>query len=81
MRGRMRWFNEAREAGVIEAEDGANYTVEGEDFVLGKGPKGRCAGLVVDFVPGEDGRAQQVSFPEDDVPRRARSRRSSRASL
>lgn len=80
MRGTMRWFNEERGEGVIEAVDGTLYTVAADQFAGGH-PKGRCSGMIVEFQSAEGARAEQVVFPEEGDPRRARTRRPSRASI
>ena len=80
MRGTMLWFNEAKDSGFLATEDGARVAVDGQDFVDGVRPKGRCAGLPVVFeLAGVDGekRAQAVRLEDASAPRRARRRRGS----
>jgi len=77
MRGTMLWFNEARQSGVITAETGERFAVEGEDFAGRQPPRGRCRGTLVEFQVGEtpEGRkAEQVALVPDANPRRARRR-------
>jgi hypothetical protein len=69
----MRWFNELRGDGVIEADDGEPYTVLAADFV-GAPPVGRCAGLEVVFQPAEASQATEVTLLDQANPRRARLR-------
>ncbi len=76
--GDMLWFNNEKGHGFIETATGDRLRVEGPDFRNGP-PEGRCAGLAVTFRVAGDGeaaRAQDVAFPEDAPPRRARIRRS-----
>jgi cold shock CspA family protein len=76
--GDMLWFNNEKGHGFIETAAGDRLRVEASDFRNGP-PEGRCAGLSVTFHvvgDGESARAQDVAFPEDAPPRRARIRRS-----
>lgn len=76
--GDMLWFNNEKGHGFIETAAGDRLRVEAPDFRKGP-PEGRCAGLAVTFQIAGDGdsaRAQDVAFPEDAPPRRARIRRS-----
>lgn len=78
MRGSMLWFNEEKEYGFIEAEDGERVYVHRNGFVEGAAPVGRCAGRAVDFerVTNELGvSATGVSFVDDLNGPRARPRR------
>ncbi len=76
MRGTMLWFNEVKDHGFISTDTGERLYVPGTAFA--KRPEGRCAGATVAFDVIEDGeerKADQVSFVEEDAPRRARRRR------
>jgi hypothetical protein len=77
MKGELLWFNEARQDGLIEADDGARLPVFGHDFADGEVPVGRCAGTPVTFevqtVDGED-RATLVRTTLEAPVRRARMR-------
>jgi len=76
--GDMLWFNNEKGHGFIETATGDRLRVEGTDFRNGP-PEGRVAGMSVTFQvtgDGEAARAQDVAFPEDAPPRRARIRRS-----
>jgi hypothetical protein len=76
--GDMLWFNNEKGHGFIETEAGDRLRVEGPDFRNGP-PEGRVAGMPVTFHVAGDGdaaRAQDVVFPHDASPRRARIRRS-----
>jgi hypothetical protein len=77
MRGTMLWFNEMKDFGFIQTEEGERLSVLGTGFAEGKRPEGRCADAVVSFdvVVTEAGReAQNVVFVPDVAPRRARLR-------
>jgi cold shock CspA family protein len=74
----MLWFNNEKGHGFIETATGDRLRVEAPDFRNGP-PEGRCAGLAVTFRiegDGDSARAEDVAFPEDAPPRRARIRRS-----
>jgi cold shock CspA family protein len=76
--GDMLWFNNEKGHGFIETAGGDRLRVEGRDFRNGP-PEGRVAGMAVTFQvtgDGEAARAQDVVFPDDAAPRRARIRRS-----
>lgn len=80
MQGTMLWFNREKDAGFIDAETGERLPVQGEDFIGGARPEGRCRGSAVTFRLGEDsaGRhAEEVALVPEVAPRRAR-RRSAR---
>ena len=80
MRGTMLWFNEVKDIGFLTTEDGERVAVDGQEFVGGVRPQGRCAGLEVVFELAEsDGekRAQAVRIEDAEAPRRARRRRGS----
>lgn len=71
----MAWFNEAKGHGYIWTEAGERLFVSRQGFTGGNAPKGRCAGLVVEFKVGmsADGRQAMESFlVEEELPRRAR---------
>jgi cold shock CspA family protein len=73
----MLWFNEMKDFGFIQTEEGERLSVLGTGFAEGKRPEGRCADAVVSFdvVVTEAGReAQNVVFVPDVAPRRARLR-------
>ena len=77
MRGKMKWFNEEKDHGYIETEEGERLYITGSGFVDGKRLKGRCAGLEVEFqVVGENGSRQAVECApvEETAPHRARRR-------
>jgi cold shock CspA family protein len=76
--GDMLWFNSEKGHGFIETEAGDRLRVDGSDFRNGP-PVGRVAGMAVTFRvmgDGDSARAQDVVFPDDAAPRRARIRRS-----
>jgi cold shock CspA family protein len=82
MRGKMLWFNEAKDIGAICAEDGEHLSVQGAHFAPGAKPAGRCGGTVVDFRLVEDQterRAEQVTLVPETLQGRARQRRTPRA--
>ncbi len=77
LRGKMLWFNEEKNHGVITSEEAERLTVDGSAFE-DKPPQGRCSGLVVEFdlEEGDDGpRAARVRVVDEPVGRRARRRR------
>ena len=77
MRGTMLWFNETKQSGVITADTGERFAVEGEDFAGREPPRGRCRGTPVEFHVGEtpEGlKAERVTLVPDVIPRRARRR-------
>ena len=49
MRGKMAWFNEEKGHGYITTEAGERIYVSQDGFAEGNAPKGRCAGLPVEF--------------------------------
>jgi cold shock CspA family protein len=77
-RGKMLWFNEVKNYGVIATDDG-RLAVAGSAFE-DEPPQGPCSGLVVEFdlEAGDDGpRAERVRLvPEPVAAHRARRRRS-----
>ena len=81
MHGKMLWFNEVKDFGFIETEEGERLYVHRTAFV-GSAPVGRCAGLAVEFTivegDGETPRAAaEVTVPLESEHGRARHRRSS----
>jgi cold shock CspA family protein len=77
MRGTMLWFNEVKDFGFIQTEEGERLSVRGTGFADGKRPEGRCAEAVVSFdvIVTDSGReAQNVIFVPEVAPRRARLR-------
>jgi len=80
LKGTLLWFNEVNDIGVIVANDGAQVSVPGPEFVNGLRPQGRCRGTAVEFVLRELGglrTATDVNVLPDPNPRRARQRRPS----
>ena len=77
----MLWFNEDKDYGYIETDEGERLEITGVGFADGKRLRGRCAGVEVEFdVTERDGeRTATGCVPVEQVePRRAR-RHSSRA--
>jgi hypothetical protein len=77
MRGKMLWFNEVKDLGFIQTEEGERLSVLGPGFAGGTRPQGRCAEAVVSFEINEtngDRQAENVIFVQDASPRRARRR-------
>jgi cold shock CspA family protein len=77
MRGKMLWFNEAKDLGFILTEEGERLSVLGPAFAAGERPQGRCAHTVVSFAIDErDGgrQAANVTFVPEAPVRRARAR-------
>jgi cold shock CspA family protein len=82
MLGKMVFFNEVKDYGSIETEDGERLDVYRRGFHPGEAPVGRCRDLPVTFrvEEGENGReAVEVSIVQEQVHGRAR-RRTSRGS-
>jgi cold shock CspA family protein len=73
----MLWFNEEKDHGYIETDEGERLYVHGTGFEAGERPQGPCAGTIVEFAI-EDGddqrRAERVRVVPDIAPRRARRR-------
>ena len=42
MRGKMLWFNEKKDLGIIRTDEGERLSVLGPAFTGGKRPQGRC---------------------------------------
>jgi cold shock CspA family protein len=77
MRGTMVWFNEDKGHGYISTEAGERLFVSENGFLGGNVPKGRCAGLPVEFEVATSLRGRQAVgsvLVEEDAPRRARRR-------
>jgi cold shock CspA family protein len=77
MRGTMKWFNEEKDHGYIETEEGERLYIPGVGFAGGKRLKGRCAGLEVEFEVigvGDSRRASECALVEGTVPFRPRRR-------
>jgi cold shock CspA family protein len=77
MRGTMVWFNEEKGHGFISTETGERLYVAQNGFRDGNAPKGRCAGLPVEFeVATSFERREAVGsvLVEDPMPPRARRR-------
>lgn len=80
LKGRMLWFDEAKDHGFVLTDDGERLRVDRDGFVDGAAPVGRCARRPVNLSISErDGEriAVDVSLVPDDSPRRARRRSSS----
>ena len=77
MRGKMKWFNEEKDHGYIETEEGERLYIAGTGFADGKRLKGRCAGLEVEFEVigfGDSRQASECVCVEEVLPHRARRR-------
>ena len=75
-RGTMLWFNEVKDLGSLRTEDGVRIEVPGEAFSDGERPRGRCAGLEVQFQVLTD-EISGIAFVPVVPARRARMRRRS----
>ena len=76
-RGKMLWFNEEKNRGVIVADDGEQISVLRSGFV-GTAPEGTVGGIAVEFQIADDAdgrRAEAVRILPEVSPRRARRRR------
>ncbi len=72
-RGRMLWFNAAKDAGALRTDAGERFEVPGSAFAAGEKPADRCAGKAVEFrLDGES--VSEISFLPELSPRRARAR-------
>ncbi len=79
MNGKMLWFNEAKNLGVVLTDDGERLSVDRDGFVGRAAPVGRCASMPVRLTVSERGGervAVDVSLVDADNPRRARRRSS-----
>ena len=77
MRGKMKWFNEEKDHGYIETDEGERLYIPGTGFAGGKRLTGRCAGLAVEFtiVGAKDERqASECSLVVEETPYRPRRR-------
>ena len=77
MRGKMKWFNEEKDHGYIETEEGERLYIPGTGFAGGERLKGRCAGLEVEFTivgANETRQASECALVEEVLPHRARRR-------
>jgi cold shock CspA family protein len=76
MRGMMLWFNDDKNLGLIEADDGERLHVQGEEFAPGARPVGRCRGTAVAFrvVEGDVRTAADVTLVPEVIGNRARRR-------
>jgi cold shock CspA family protein len=77
MRGTMKWFNEEKDHGYIETEEGERLYIPGTGFAGGKRLKGRCAGIQVEFEVigvGDSRQASGCALVEEAVPYRPRRR-------
>jgi hypothetical protein len=75
-RGTMLWFNEVKDLGALQTDDGIRIEVPGEAFSNGERPRGRCAGLEIEFQVLTD-QISGIAFVPVVPPRRARMRRRS----
>jgi hypothetical protein len=76
MRGKMLWFNEVKDVGVIVSDEGERLAVSGCDFVDGARPQGRCAKAAVSFEvsASAERKALRAALLPDEPRRRARLR-------
>jgi cold shock CspA family protein len=73
----MLWFNEEKDHGYIETDEGERLYVHGSGFEGGVRLKGPCAGTIVEFTIEDEAdsrRAERVRVVQDVAPRRARRR-------
>jgi hypothetical protein len=79
MNGSLLWFDRDKDVGIIVGEDGERFDVQGEGFVPGSRPTGRCKGTEVTFDLAEEAGGVSVAVSVAIVPesaqRRARPRR------
>ena len=75
-RGTMLWFNEVKDLGALRTDDGTRIEVPGEAFSAGEKPRGRCAGLEIEFHVLTN-QISGIAFVPVVAPRRARKRRRS----
>jgi len=74
--GKMLWFNDAKDSGLIATTTGERLYVAGTSF-RDERPQGRCAGVPVSFYVtdrDETRNAEDVVFVNEAAPRRARRR-------
>jgi cold shock CspA family protein len=77
MRGTMKWFNEEKDHGYIETEEGERLYIPGTGFAGGRRLKGRCAGIQVEFEVigvGDSRQASECALVETVAPYRPRRR-------
>jgi cold shock CspA family protein len=77
MRGKMKWFNEEKDHGYIETEEGERLYIPGTGFAGGNRLKGRCAGIPVEFEVvgvGDSRQASECALVEEVTPYRPRRR-------
>jgi hypothetical protein len=74
VRGTMLWFNEEKNVGALRTHEGDRMDVNGDSFLAGEKPLGRCAGRAVEFERAEAG-VSRLAFVPDSNPPRARLRR------
>lgn len=77
MRGTMKWFNEEKDHGYIETEEGERLYIPGTGFAGGKRLRGRCAGIQVEFEVigvGDSRQASECALVEEVAPHRPRRR-------
>lgn len=77
MRGQMLWFNETKDHGFIETDEGERLAVAGDGFAPGERPEGRCAHRTVTFeITGnkQSRQACDVAFVPDVAARKPRMR-------
>jgi cold shock CspA family protein len=77
MRGTMKWFNEEKDHGYIETEEGERLYIPGTGFAGGKRLRGRCAGIQVEFEVvgvGDSRQASECALVEVVAPHRPRRR-------
>jgi cold shock CspA family protein len=78
LRGKMLWFNETKNHGVISTDEAERLPVDGSAFE-DEPPHGPCSGLVVEYdLEAGDGdpRPARVRLVPEPEARRARRRRS-----
>lgn len=76
-RGKLLWFNETKDVGALETDDGERLEFSGDAFVPGARPEGRCAGTPVEMDVVRTGgavRVSRLSVVTSVEPRRARVR-------
>ena len=77
MRGKMKWFNEEKDHGYIQTDEGERLYISGTGFAGGKRLQGRCAGLEVEFEvtgAGDSRQASECALVEAVTPYRPRRR-------
>ncbi len=77
MRGKMLWFNEAKDHGFLMTDEGERLAVPGSGFAGGVRPVGRCAHKVVTFEVADGSgtrEAENVVFEPEVAAHRPRLR-------